>query len=285
MTVEVVETVAALLARLDRSRDARIPIGLVPTMGALHAGHIALIERARRECGCVVVTIFVNPLQFDREDDLRRYPRTLEADLDTCRGLGVDVVFAPRDDEMYPSPPACTVRVARLADHLCGRHRPGHFEGVATVVLKLLQIALPARAYFGEKDAQQTAIIRRVVRDFNVPVEIVEVPIVREPDGLAISSRNVHLSRGERRMAVSLYRVLCEAQRQIEDGLTDAAEVRREATACLPSDTGLRLEYLELVDPEDMQPVERITGPVRVAGALWVGATRLIDNLLCRPPG
>ena len=154
MTVELVDTVSALRARLDRERTARAAIGLVPTMGALHAGHKALIERARRECGCVVVTIFVNPLQFDREDDLRRYPRTLEADLATCRGLGVDVVFAPREDEMYPSPPACTVQVARLADHLCGRRRPGHFEGVATVVLKLLQIALPQRAYFGEKDAQ-----------------------------------------------------------------------------------------------------------------------------------
>ncbi len=285
MTAGVVETVAALRERLDRSRGAGISIGLVPTMGALHAGHTALIERARRECGCVVVTIFVNPLQFDREDDLRRYPRTLEADLDTCRSLDVDVVFAPRDDEMYPSPPACTVRVDRLADHLCGRHRPGHFEGVATVVLKLLQIAQPQRAYFGEKDAQQTAIIRRVVRDFNVPVDIVEVPIVREPDGLAISSRNVHLSRGERRVAVSLYRVLCEVQRHIAAGRTDAAEVRRQAAACLPADDGLRLEYLELVDPGNMQPVERITGPVRVAGALWVGATRLIDNLLCKPPG
>ena len=285
MTVEVVETVAALRARLDRSRDARISIGLVPTMGALHAGHIALIERARRECGCVVVTIFINPLQFDREDDLRRYPRTLKADLDACRDLGVDMVFVPGDDEMYPSPPACTVRISRLADHLCGRHRPGHFEGVATVVLTLLQITCPARAYIGEKDAQQTAIIRRVVRDFNVPVDIVEVPIVREPDGLAISSRNVHLGRGERRMAVSLYRVLCEAQRQIEAGLTDADAVRRQAAAHLPAAEGLRLEYLELVDPEDMQPVERITGPVRVAGALWVGDTRLIDNLLCEPPG
>ena len=285
MTVEVVETATALRARLDRARGAGSSIGLVPTMGALHAGHTALIERARRECDCVVVTIFVNPLQFDREDDLRCYPRTLEADLGTCRGLGVDVVFAPRDDEMYPSPPACTVRIARLADHLCGRYRPGHFEGVATVVLKLLQIAQPARAYFGEKDAQQTAIIRRVVRDFNVPVDIVEVPIVREPDGLAISSRNVHLSRDERRVAVSLYRVLCAAQRHIAAGLTDTGDVRRLAAACLPAADGLRLEYLELVDPEDMQPVEAITGPVRIAGALWVGATRLIDNVLCVPPG
>ena len=285
MPVEVFDTAAALRARLDLAREADVSIGLVPTMGALHAGHAALIERARRECGCVAVTIFVNPLQFDREDDLRRYPRTLEADLDTCRRLGVDIVFAPRDDEMYPSPPACTVRIAGLADHLCGRGRPGHFEGVATVVLKLLQIAQPARAYFGEKDAQQTAIIRRVVRDFNVPVAIVEAPIVREPDGLAVSSRNVHLSPEERRVAVSLYRILCEAQRLIAAGGTDPGAVREQAAARLPDAAGLRLEYLEIVDPEDMQPVERISGRVRAAGALWVGRTRLIDNLLCAPPG
>ena len=254
-------------------------------MGALHAGHTALIERARRECGCVVVSIFVNPLQFDREDDLRRYPRTLQADLDVCRGLGVDVVFSPRAAEMYPAPPACTVQIARLADHLCGRHRPGHFEGVATVVLKLLQIVQPARAYFGGKDAQQTAIVRRVVRDFNVPVEIVEVPIVRESDGLAVSSRNVHMNRDERGVAASLYRVLCEARRQIAAGQTDTGAVRARAAACLPGAGSLRLEYLDIVDPEDMQPVQAISGPVRVAGALWVGGTRLIDNLLCVPPG
>ena len=285
MRPDVADTVAALRARLDRARAAGASVGLVPTMGALHAGHIALIERARRECGCVVVSVFVNPLQFDREDDLRRYPRTLQADLDTCNTLGVDVVFAPRNTEMYPSPPACTVRIVRLADHLCGRHRPGHFEGVATVVLKLLQIVQPARAYFGEKDAQQTAIVQRVVRDFNVPVEIVQVPIVREPDGLAISSRNVHLSRDERRMAVSLYRALCTAQQRVAAGQTDAGAVRAAASACLPDAPGLRLEYLEVVDPEDMQPVPAITGPVRIAGALWVGGTRLIDNLLCAPPG
>ena len=283
--VEVADTVAGLRARLDRARSRGASVGLVPTMGALHAGHIALIERARRECGCVVVSIFVNPLQFDREDDLRRYPRTLQADLDTCNTLGVDTVFAPRNAEMYPSTPACTVRIARLADHLCGRHRPGHFEGVATVVLKLLQIVQPARAYFGEKDAQQTAIVRRVVRDFNVPVDIVQVPIVREPDGLAISSRNVHLSRDERRLAASLYRALCAAQREIAAGRTDAGAVRAAAAACLADAPGLRLEYLEVVDPEDMQPVQAIAGTVRIAGALWVGGTRLIDNLLCAPPG
>ena len=285
MRPDVADTVAALRPRLDRARASGASVGLVPTMGALHAGHIALIERARGECGCVVVSIFVNPLQFDREDDLRLYPRTLQADLDTCNTLGVDVVFAPRNTEMYPSPPACTVQVARLADHLCGRYRPGHFEGVATVVLKLLQIVQPARAYFGEKDAQQTAIVRRVVRDFNVPVDIVQVPIVREPDGLAISSRNVHLSGDERRVAVSLYRALCAARRQIAAGHTDAGTVRAAAAASLPDADGLRLEYLEVVDPDDMQPVQTISEPVRIAGCLWVGGTRLIDNLFCKPPG
>ena len=284
MLPELADTAAGLRARLDRARADGASVGLVPTMGALHAGHTALIERARRECGCVVVSIFVNPLQFDREDDLRRYPRTLQADLEACGSLGVDVVFVPRETEMYPSPPSCTVRIARLADHLCGRHRPGHFEGVATVVLKLLQIAQPARAYFGEKDAQQTAIVRCVVRDFNVPVAIVQVPIVREPDGLAVSSRNVHLGRDERRVAVSLYRVLCAAQRQVAAGQTQAGAVRAAAAACLPDAAGLRLEYLEIVDPDDMQPVQAIAGPVRIAGALWVGGTRLIDNLLCVPP-
>ncbi len=201
MSPDLSDTVAALRARLRPARAAGAAIGLVPTMGALHAGHFALIDRARRECSCIVVSIFVNPLQFDRQDDLRHYPRTLQADLDACRARAVNLVFAPSVGEMYPVPPTCTVEVARLADHLCGRHRPGHFNGVATVVLKLLQIVQPARAYFGEKDAQQLAVIRRLVGDLNVPVDIVEVPVVRETDGLAVSSRNAHLSPDERQVA------------------------------------------------------------------------------------
>ena len=284
MCLELADTIALLRERLRPARAAAAAIGLVPTMGALHAGHFALIDRARRECRCIVVSIFVNPLQFDRQDDLRRYPRALQADLDACRARGVDLVFAPGQSEMYPVLPACTVEVAKLADHLCGRHRPGHFNGVATVVLKLLQIVQPARAYFGEKDAQQLAVIRRLVRDLNVPVDIVEVPTVREADGLAISSRNAHLSSEERQMAVALYRALCCGQRQIATGETDAAAVRDRAVACVPDDAGLRLEYLEVVDPEEMQPVRTVARPVRIAGALWVGATRLIDNVLCAPP-
>jgi pantoate--beta-alanine ligase len=262
-------------------RDGR-SIGFVPTMGALHAGHGRLIAEARSGCDTVVVSIFVNPLQFDRQDDLDRYPRTLNEDLSLCRTLGADVVFLPEAPELYPAPPACTVDVGRLADHLCGPFRPGHFRGVATVVLKLLNIVQPRRAYFGEKDAQQLAIIRRMVRDFNVPAAIIGVPTVRDDDGLALSSRNRLLSGEERGLAPGLVRALREADRLVRSGQTDPAVVRAGAVAAIPDDPRLRLEYLELVDPEDLQPLGALHGPVLAAGALWVGTTRLIDNILCR---
>jgi len=281
MTV-LIEGIAALRGTLRPLRGAG-PVGLVPTMGALHAGHARLLEQARRECRTVVTTIFVNPLQFDRDDDLKRYPRTLEGDLELCARGGVDFVFAPPPAEMYPSPPRCTVDVGILGEHLCGQHRPGHFRGVATVVLKLLEIAQPDTAYFGEKDAQQLAIIRRLVADFNLPVAIVGVPTVREADGLAISSRNVHLSPDERRLAPALYRALCEVRDQIAAGVVDPSVTKASALKRIPKDPGVRLEYLEIVNPEDMQPVERISGPVCVAGAMWVGATRLIDNVMYTP--
>jgi pantoate--beta-alanine ligase len=248
-------------------------------MGALHAGHARLIEQARGDCDTVVVSIFVNPLQFDRADDLTRYPRPLEADLEICDRLGVDVVFAPDEPEMYPAPPSCTVDVGRVADHLCGRFRPGHFRGVATVVLKLLNIVQPDRAYFGEKDAQQLAVIRHMVRDFNLPVKIERVATVRESDGLALSSRNQRLSPDEREVATYLIRALLEARRLIESGENESERVKDAAAAQVPADPRLRLEYLEVVDPDEMQPVSRIEGAVLVAGALWVGSTRLIDNV------
>ena len=256
-------------------------LGLVPTMGALHAGHARLIDRARRECELVVVSIFVNPLQFDRRDDLEKYPRTFDADRELCAELGVDIVFAPSAAEMYPQEPRCTVEVSRLGDFLCGRSRPGHFSGVATVVLKLFNIVSPDRAYFGEKDAQQLAIVRRLVSDFNLPVAIVGVPTVREPDGLAMSSRNRHLSPAERSLAVALYGALSHARARIEAGVREAAVIKAAAAATIPNDPLLRLDYLEIVDLEEMQPVEVVDGPVCVAGALWVGATRLIDNVIC----
>ena len=291
MSTELVESIAQLRNRLAPARrsgahaaaGSEVILGLVPTMGALHAGHVRLIEQARRECGCVAVSVFVNPTQFDREDDIAGYPRTIEADVEVCAALGVDVVFAPAVSQMYPSPAACGVDVGRMADHLCGRHRPGHFRAVATVVMKLFQIALPDRAYFGEKDAQQLAIVRRMVADLNVPVTIVGVPTVREPDGLALSSRNRRLSPAERRLAPLLYRALQEAERQIAGGMADAGAVKQAAEAQVPQNEALKIEYLEVVDEQDMQPVERITGPVVVAGAVWVGAVRLIDNVRCGP--
>lgn len=280
MHAELIHSIAELRDHLTKVRRPGALVGLVPTMGALHRGHARLIEQARRDCQIVTVSIFVNPLQFDRDDDLRRYPRTLDADRDLCRALAVDLIFAPTAESMYPVPPDCTVDVGRLADHLCGRYRPGHFRGVATVVMKLFEIVQPDRAYFGEKDAQQLAIVRRMVADFNVPVHVVGVPTVREPDGLAVSSRNEHLTPAERRSATALYRALSKAEQQISSGVTDAGAVKAAASAEIPHDPSLRLEYLDIVDPDDMQPVEQVQRPVRVAGALWVGSTRLIDNIL-----
>ena len=292
MPAEVITTIPLLrdrvrdarLARLEPSRGAGRRLGLVPTMGALHAGHKQLIDVARGECDVVIVSIFVNPLQFDRKDDLEKYPRSLEADVSLCSASGVDMVFAPSASEMYPSEPVCVVDVGRVADHLCGRFRPGHFRGVATVVMKLFQIAQPDRAYFGEKDAQQVAVIRHLVADFNVPIEIVGVPTVREPDGLALSSRNQRLQPQERRIATVLYEALKDAQARVARGDRSAAQVTAAAREVIDRQPGVRLEYLEIVEPRDMQPVEQIDGPVVAAGAIWIGGTRPIDNVICVPP-
>ena len=279
MSAEVAETIARVRAWRDDRRRAGQRVGFVPTMGALHEGHARLIETARQRGDHVVVSIFVNPLQFDRKDDLERYPRALDADLRICNDRGVELVFAPAAGEMYPVEPLCTVTVKRVTDRLCGQFRPGHFDGVATVVTKLFDIVQPDVAYFGEKDAQQLAVIRRMVADLNIPVDIAGVPTVREADGLALSSRNVRLSAEERSKAIALYRALREAERAIAGGEHDARAVERLAAAVIPQDASLRLEYLEVVDPVELQRVDRIEGTVLVAGALWVGHTRLIDNL------
>ncbi len=278
----IVETIADLRARVAARRAAG-PLGLVPTMGALHEGHASLIRAARAECATVVVTIFVNPIQFDRPEDLERYPRSLDVDARLCESLEVDFIFAPSVAEMYPRPLECKVEVGRLTDHLCGKFRPGHFSGVATVVLKLFEIVQADRSYFGEKDAQQLAVIRRLVSDFNVPTTVVGVPTVREADGLALSSRNQRLDPSERQLAPALYHALQAVKRAIESGVTSASELKRLASDRIPSDARLRLEYFEIVDPVDFQPVDQVTGPVVAAGALWVGTTRLIDNMRCVP--
>ncbi|MBM3776350.1 MAG: pantoate--beta-alanine ligase [Acidobacteria bacterium] len=279
MSLEVFRSISPLRERLAEARRAGGGIGLVPTMGALHRGHLGLIERARRENRTVTVSIFVNPLQFNQPQDYERYPVNLEGDLSLSAAAGVDVVFAPPAGEMYPAPPLAVVEVSRLSDHLCGAHRPGHFRGVATVVMKLLQITQPDRAYFGEKDAQQLAIIERMVRDLNVPVAIVPVATVREPDGLALSSRNQLLSPEERQAAPALYAALQAAAAAVARGERDADALRREVLANLERHPAIRLEYLEIVG-RDMQPLTSLDGPARIAAAIWLGQTRLIDNVL-----
>jgi len=272
-------TIREIRAQVVEARGRGLSIGLVPTMGALHEGHGALIRRAKEETGYVVVSIFVNPIQFDRQDDLERYPRPLEADLEYCRKLGVDAVFAPDASEMYPGKLLTSVDVSDFSTTLEGEHRPGHFRGVATVVAKLFNIVQADRAYFGEKDAQQLAVIQKMVADLNIPITIIPVPTVREADGLAISSRNQRLTAEERRVAPALYQALREAASLIRRGCTDPAAVRQAALTALASTPELRVEYLEIIHPATMKPVDQIIAPVRIAAAAWLGQVRLIDNI------
>jgi pantoate--beta-alanine ligase len=259
-------------------------LGLVPTMGALHDGHGALLEEARRRCSVVAASIFVNPLQFNQASDFDLYPRTLAEDLAFCEARGVDYVFAPSVSDLYPHPQHVFVEVEGLSEHLCGRYRPGHFRGVATVVLKLFHILRPAYAFFGEKDYQQLAIVRRLVRDLNMALEVVGVPTMREADGLAMSSRNRRLNQKERSLAARLYSALILARDAIVRGETSPAAIKRQAEMVLLDVPEIRLEYFDLVDPETLTPVDVIDRPVRAAAAMWVGATRLIDNIACVPP-
>jgi len=278
--VILLPTIAEAREHVAAARKRGLNIGLVPTMGALHAGHAALMRRAREETGYVIATIFVNPTQFDRREDFQKYPRNIETDLDFCGRLGVDAVFAPTADEMYPSGESVTsVEVAGLSSRLEGEFRPGHFRGVATVVEKLFNIIPADRAYFGEKDAQQLAVIQKMVVDLNVSVTIVPVPTVREPDGLAMSSRNERLTPEDRRIAPALYQALCEAESLIRSGRRSAAAITEGALAFVKQNPALRIEYLEVVDPTTFQSVEVVTSGVRIVAAAWVGGVRLIDNL------
>jgi len=257
-------------------------VGFVPTMGALHAGHGRLIETSVRETDFTVVSIFVNPSQFNDPADFAKYPRTFDTDAALCASLGASIVFAPTAEEMYPAPQQAFVEVARVTEDLEGKFRPGHFRGVATVVMKLFQIVQPHRAYFGEKDAQQLAVIRRMAADLNVPIEIVGVATVRDPDGVAMSSRNQRLTGAERTIAPLLYQALQLAARRIERGGRDPESIKQEAVAAL-AHPEIRIEYLEIVDPDSMQPVSKLEAPVRIAIAAWLGHTRLIDNVLAQP--
>jgi len=282
MKIELIRTIGEVRRwTAQQKRSGAMRVALVPTMGALHAGHGALIDQARQDADRVVVSIFVNPIQFDRAEDFERYARVLDQDLEFCEKHGADMVFAPGVEEMYPAPQKTYVDVDEVSQHLCGAFRPGHFRGVATVVMKLFQIVQADTAYFGEKDAQQLAVIRRMTADLNVPVRIVPVATVREPDGLALSSRNQRLTAEQRRAAPVIYRALEASRRLIEGSCRDAAKVREAGLSILREEPQSRVEYLEVVDEVDMQPLARIAGRVCIAAAVWMGETRLIDNVLC----
>jgi pantoate--beta-alanine ligase len=260
-------------------RESGGTVGLVPTMGALHEGHLSLVRTARRENDRVAVTLFVNPTQFGPAEDFTRYPRDVDRDRRLLEEAGADLLFAPTVEEMYPEGAAATIDVGPVAAPLEGERRPGHFRGVATVVMKLLQLATPDRAYFGEKDAQQLAVVRRLVADLDVPVEIRGCPIVREPDGLAMSSRNSCLSPSERRAAVVLSRALAAAGRCWDEGERRGAALRAAMERVLAEEPLARVDYAVAADPETfLEVLDEARGPVRLLVAVRIGATRLIDN-------
>jgi pantoate--beta-alanine ligase len=276
--VKIVRTNAEMRAHRSRARGT---VGLVPTMGAFHGGHHALMRAARERCDEVVVSLFVNPTQFDEAGDLAAYPRDEERDAAEAAELGVDVLYAPPVEEVYPPGFATSVRVEGLSDVLEGAERgPGHFAGVCTVVTKLFNVVQPDVAFFGQKDAQQVAVIRRMVRDLDLPVELHVVPTVREPDGLAMSSRNGRLDPHERSRAVALPRGLEAAEAAIVAGERDAATIAAAARAAMD---GVQPEYLALVDPDSFEPMTTVDGRVLVAVAARIGATRLIDNTIVHP--
>jgi pantoate--beta-alanine ligase len=269
------------VARQARA-ESRI-IGLVPTMGALHEGHASLIARAKRECSPVIASIFVNPKQFGPNEDFGKYPRTFESDSEKLKQAGVDALFAPEAAEIYPKSFSTYVHVEGLSERLEGRSRPGHFRGVTTVVLKLLQIVQPQFAYFGRKDAQQAHLIAQMARDLNLDSEIVVCPIVREPDGLALSSRNVYLSPEERRAATVLYRALETAKKELATGVRDALHLQTSLRRKLDSERLAAIDYAEVVDAGTFEPVVRVSRACYVLLAVFIGKTRLIDNLYIAP--
>lgn len=282
--MQVLRTVAEARRWVQQSRQAGYAIHFVPTMGYFHEGHLSLMRRAKADGGRVVVSLFVNPLQFGPQEDLERYPRDFERDRTMAESIGVDALFAPDTEEIYPSDFQTRVQVQKLSQPLCGRSRPGHFEGVATVVLKLFNIVMPDRAYFGEKDYQQLRIIQQMVRDLNLSVVIVPCPIVREPDGLAMSSRNVYLTPEQRADAGVIYRSLCWAQQQVQQGERDAQALRQQVAEQIAQSPHARIDYVEIVDAESLEPLALIDRPARLAVAVYFGKARLIDNVSLVPP-
>jgi pantoate--beta-alanine ligase len=277
--MQVCKTVVEM--RAARRNAKRLgALGLVPTMGALHEGHLSLVRAARSRCEVVAVSIFVNPLQFGPTEDFAKYPRNFEQDAAMLEKSEVDLVFAPSTDEMYPQDATTYVTVEGLSDRLCGRSRPGHFRGVTTVVSKLFHIIEPDSAFFGQKDAAQLAIIRKMVRDLNMPVEVVGCPIVREADGLAMSSRNRYLSADQRKTALVLHRSLVRVNSLYEEGQRKAADLISAAKEVFATEPAARLDYFEIADQETLEPVPNAEPGALVAVAAFVGSTRVIDNIV-----
>ncbi len=283
-SVRIVTTIAEVREAVREARAAGRRIGFVPTMGYLHEGHLTLMRQARQECGFAVVSIFVNPTQFGPNEDFTRYPRDVERDASLCATVPVDLIFHPGVDEVYPQPFRTTVKVTGLTETLCGASRPGHFDGVATVVTKLFNIVQPDAAYFGQKDAQQVAVIQRMVRDLNMDLTIVPVPIVREPDGLAMSSRNTYLSAAERRAALVLSQTLAMARDRVAAGERDMQTLVKAMRSMISAEPLADIDYVEIVDSTTLQPVVRLEQrAVLAALAVRFGRTRLIDNTILEP--
>ena len=275
----VVRTVGELRRAVGEFRAAGRTIGMVPTMGALHAGHVSLVQGALDHGDVPLASIFVNPAQFGPNEDFAAYPRDEAGDVTKLEAAGCRVVYAPAAEEMYPGPQLTTVTVANLTDGLCGPFRPGHFQGVTTVVCKLLMMAMPDRGYFGEKDYQQLQVLKRMVRDLAMPIEIVGMPTIREPDGLAMSSRNRYLSAEERKTAVALYRELTVLAAKVGGGRTSCSAAAANSAQALLEAGFDKVEYLDVVDAETLALVERAAGPARIAAAVRLGCARLIDNV------
>lgn len=258
-------------------------IGFVATMGALHQGHLSLVHKAHKDNDIVVVSIFVNPIQFGPKEDYRRYPRNLKRDAQLCEKVGTDVIFYPDARQMYSTNYKTCVEVCDLSDVLCGKFRPGHFKGVATVVTKLFNIVRPDIAYFGRKDAQQAIIIKKMVEDLNIPIRIKVMPTVREKDGLAMSSRNAYLNKEERQDALVLYQALILAKNLIQHGNTSPSDIIRKMRGLINKKKSACIQYISVVNPEDLQPVDKIRDRVLIALSVWIGKTRLIDNMVIGP--
>ncbi|HXE91926.1 MAG TPA: pantoate--beta-alanine ligase [Terriglobales bacterium] len=281
--MNILRTVSEMRAACRAARETGKRLGLVPTMGALHAGHLSLVRAARSQCDVVAVSIFVNPTQFGPNEDFDKYPRAFERDCELLEREAVDLVFAPSVAEMYPAGAVTWVTVEGLSERLCGRSRPGHFRGVTTVVSKLFHIVEPDAAFFGQKDAAQCTIIRKMVRDLDMAVAIVTCPIVREPDGLAMSSRNAYLNATERASATVLYRALKRVESLWEKGERRSARLIDAAQRIFLEEPEVRLDYVEIVYNDTLEPVKDVTSGALVAVAAFVGSTRLIDNLLLPP--